>query len=658
MADHNKTAFQTKDGLYEFLRMPFGLCNAPATFQRAIQLVFHGMTWRDVLTYLDDINILSRSFEDHLQNLHKVFEHLQENNLKLKPRKCKFFQTEVPFLGQLATRDGLAVDPKKIEAVILWPVPTCRRDVESLLGFVNYHQNHIKGYAELAAPLYEITGKKEFHWDEPQQAAFEALKEALVCAPVLAYPNAEDQFILDTDASGTAIGAELIQVQDGEEKVIAYGSFALTPAQRKYCTTKLELLALVRFTQEYRHYLLGRKFVVRTYHSSLTWLMHFCHVEGMLARWLEELSQFDMVIQHQKGVQHGNADFLSRRPEDIKYCDCYEAGVTLESLPCGRCKFCTRLHTQWARFEDDVDDVVPLAIRHISLDDEDPDWGDILSPDFTPSEESTFWLPRYSPEELRKVQHEDPDLAKLIGWLESGTSPALEELYLCSPMVKKFWLNKSQLEFHEGVLRYKWEDKPVKLLFMVPTALKDEILAGCHDCPTSGHLGIQKTLDRVKRSFMWHELSTDVSVYVRSCPVCNKNKKANVKPRAGLRSFRAGAPMECVHMDILGPFPPSESGNRYILLMVDQFTKWVEIHPIPDQTAERTARMAVDQFFSRFGAPLQIHTDQGRNFDGHVMKALCSLYHITKTRTTPYHPSSNGQAEQYNWLLLQLIWCF
>ena len=225
-------------------------------------------------------------------------------------------------------------------------------------------------------------------------------------------------------------------------------------------------------------------------------------------------------------------------------------------------------------------------------------------------------------------------------------------------MVKKFWLSKSQLEFQEGVLRYKWEDNTVRLLFIVPAILKDEVLAGCHDCPTSGHLGTQKTLDRVKRSFIWHELTTDVSIYVRSCPVCNKNKKSTVKPRAGLHSFRAGAPMEWVHMDILGPFPPSESGNRYILLMVDQFTKWVEIHPIPDQTAERMARIAVDQFFSRFGAPLQIHTDQGKNFDGHVMKALCSLYCITKTRTTPYHPSSNGQAEHYNRLLLQLIRCF
>ena len=116
--------------------------------------------------------------------------------------------------------------------------------------------------------------------------------------------------------------------------------------------------------------------------------------------------------------------------------------------------------------------------------------------------------------------------------------------------------------------------------------------------------------------------------------------------------------MECVHMDILGPFPPSQSGNHYILLMIDQFMKWVKIHAIPEQTAERTARIAIDQFFMRFGTPLQIHTNQGKNFYGQVMKALCHLYHVAKTRTTPYHPSGNGQAECYNRLLLQMIRCF
>ena len=293
--------------------MAMGLCNAPATFQRAMQLVFHGMLWKQVLTYLDDLNVLGRNFNDHLSNLVQSFERLRKYNLKLKPQKCHFFQKEVPFLGRLATTQGIAIDPNKIKVVLEWPAPTNKREVESFLGFANYHRCHIKEYAKLAGPLYELTGPKSpFHWDTVHEEAFAALKESLVSAPVLAYPNAQDVFILDTDASDTAIGAELLQLQEGEEKVISYGSFTLNPAQRNYCTTRKELLAVLWFSREFCHYLLGRQFLVCTDHSSLTWLMHFCHPEGMLAQWLEELSQYDMVIQHCPGNKHGNADGLSQ----------------------------------------------------------------------------------------------------------------------------------------------------------------------------------------------------------------------------------------------------------------------------------------------------------------------------------------------------------
>ena len=153
-------------------------------------------------------------------------------------------------------------------------------------------------------------------------------------------------------------------------------------------------------------------------------------------------------------------------------------------------------------------------------------------------------------------------------------------------------------------------------------------------------------------------MQSDILKYVRTCCRCNRNKKPQVKPRASPGCFHVGPHMERVHMDMLGPFPQSEWGNKYILVMVDQFSKWVEIHAIPDISAEQTARCAIDQFFSHFGAPLQIHTDQGKNFDGNVMKALCDLYRITKTRTTPYHPCSNGQVEHYNHLLLQIVHCY
>ena len=655
-ADRCKTAFLTKYGLFEFTRMAMGLCNAPATFQRAVQLVFRGMLWKEILTYLDDLNVIGTSFRNHLNNLVMSFDRLREYCLKLKPRKCIFFQKEVPFLGKLATTKGIAIDPSKVKAITTWPEPTCRKEVESFLGFANYHRNHIKDYAAMAGPLYQLTGPKaEFHWDDIHQEAFDALKEALTCAPVLAYPNSRDIFILDTDASDTAIGAELLQFQEGEERVISYGSFSLLPSQRNYCTTKKELLAVLRFTREYRHYLLGRKFLIRTDHSSLTWLMRFRNAEGMLARWLEELNQYDMVIQHRPGKQHANADSLSRIPQSEDFCNCYEAGIDPSSLPCGGCKFCTKVHNQWARFEQEVDDVIPLAIRSASLIDSPEE---ILSADFDVSEEESSWLPRYSTMELREAQKSDSELQHIFQWLENGVTPELNDLYLCSPAIKRFWLARAHLKIKDGVLYYQWEGDKTYLLLMVPLSMKDEILQGCHDCPTSGHLGQTKTLARVKKSFMWHDMRQDTIDYVRSCPKCNKMKSPRVKPKAALGCFRAGARMERVHMDMLGPFPPTESGNRHIMLMVDQFSKWVEIHPLPDITAETTANCAMNTLFTRFGVPLQIHTDQGKNFDSNLMKALCHLYRVTKTRTTPYRPASNGQVERYNRVLLQLIRCY
>ena len=215
-------------------------------------------------------------------------------------------------------------------------------------------------------------------------------------------------------------------------------------------------------------------------------------------------------------------------------------------------------------------------------------------------DEESIWLPCYTSAELHEAQQADPDLTQMFSWLEDKVTPMVHELYLSSPALKQFWLTQTQLILVDGVLHYQWVGENTKLL-MVPQSMKSEILEGCHDCPTSGHLGQHKTLSQVKKSFLWHEMQQDVIDYVRTCPKCNKNKKPWVKPKAGLGCFRAGAPMEWVHMDMLGPFPPSEQGNKYILVMVDQFTKWVEIHALPDVTAIGTAKCAVDQFFSRFG---------------------------------------------------------
>ena len=260
--DKHKTAFITKYGLFEHTKLPFELCDAPATFSRVIQLVLQGLTWTECLAYLDDVIVLGKSFRDHMNNLIAVLNRFRKYNLKLKPKKCHLFQKEVKFLGKIVTETGISINPESVETITKWPIPKTKRDVESYLGFANYHRDHIKNFAEIAKPLHQIVGSKtDFKWGLEQQTAFLEIQKGLVEAATLSYPNPDDTFVLDTDASNKSIGAELSQVQNGKEVVISYGSKVLTSSQRKYCTTRKELLAVVVFTRHFRHYLLAKPFI-------------------------------------------------------------------------------------------------------------------------------------------------------------------------------------------------------------------------------------------------------------------------------------------------------------------------------------------------------------------------------------------------------------
>ena len=590
-----KTAFITKYGLFEHVRLPFGLCNSPATFSRAIQLVLQGLTWKECLAYLDDVIVMGENFSSHMRNLRSVLTRFQKYNLKLNPKKCNLFQTEIKFLGKIVNSKGISINPESIDTVKNWPEPKCKKEVESFLGFANYHRDHISQFAKLAEPLHETvknSKKTQFIWSNKQEQSFQNLKIAIINAVSLDYPSPspEDVFILDTDASDKSIGAELIQVQNGQEKIISFASKVLTSTQRKYCTTR-ELLAVIVFTRQFRHFLLGRHFILRTDHNSLTWLLSFKNIEGQLARWIEELSQYNITIQHRSGIKHSNADGLSRIPDKLDGCQGYMSGVALSKLPCGGCAFCTRARNQWQTFEDDIDYVVPLAIRSL--------------------EKVTLGMPselhhKFSQDYLQEAQSSDGNLKILIEWIEHDYTPSQQELSLSSNEIKYFWSCKSQLHMVDKLLYYKWED-PVnpRYLFVVPDKLKEEIFKYCHDALSAGHLGQNKTLEKIKQCAIWHGLSTDCSIYVKQCSVCNRNKKTNIKARSALGQYHVGAPMQRLHMDILGPLPLTKHGNKYILVVIDQFTKWVECFPLPCQNAEIIAKTLIDGFISRFGVHLK-----------------------------------------------------
>ena len=597
-----------------------------------------------------------------------------------------------------------------------WPQPKNRKEMEAFLGFMNYHRDYIGQFADLAEPLYQMVRKKAvFKWDTEQQAAFEALKIGAAQDNLLAFPNEQDPFILDTDASDYAVAGVLIQVQSGTERPIAFASKSLKDEQRRYCTTRKELLAVITFTRQFRHYLLGRPFLVRTDHHSLVWLTRFKKPIGQLARWLEELSQYNMSIIHRSGKLHGNADGLSRMSDNMEHCECYRAGCNVVDLPCGGCAYCTRAHQQWSRFESEVDDVIPLAIRStgvtgwwqeefqecvgvdpihktpifnvmdfcdqiVGLTDNlsklsapvphnvnDPECGLLLvEPDVAiqirstdQAEETVPVLLSYSQEELKDSQEADKDLKTIRTWLRASEPPSTADLSLSSPICKALWSSRPQLTLVKDVLFYTWEEGPLtKNKLVVPESLINEILHMCHDVPTAGHLGITKTATKVKQSFYRPGLSNVIKLYVQSCTECTQNKKATINPRAGLRMFHAGTPMERVHIDVVGPLPRSDLGNTVILVIVDQFTKWVEFIPLPDQSTQNVCRAMLDNFFTKFGLPVTMHSDQGRNFESSLFQQLCKSMNITKTRTTPYRPSSNGQVERYNRILLAMICCY
>ena len=321
--DSDKTAFICPRGMYKFRTMPFGLCNAGATFQRLMDIVMSGLHLDICLVYLDDIIVYAKTPEQHLSRLEVVFDRLDKAGLKLKPGKCEFFQRSVTFLGHVVSAQGIERSPEKTRAIAEWEKPTSMSDVRAFLGLASYYRRFVKDFSKIAAPLNALLQKdRKFSWTDEAQQSFYRLKEELMSPPILAMPDEEGQFTLDTDASYDAIGAVLSLQQKGEERVISYASKSLEKRERNYCVTRKELLAVVHFLKYIKQYLLGRKFRVRTDHAALTWLKKTPEPIGQQARWLEQMQEYDFSIEHRPGVRHSNADALSRRPCAKKDCVC------------------------------------------------------------------------------------------------------------------------------------------------------------------------------------------------------------------------------------------------------------------------------------------------------------------------------------------------
>ncbi|KAI4877894.1 hypothetical protein NFI96_002308 [Prochilodus magdalenae] len=398
-----------------------------------------------------------------------------------------------------------------------------------------------------------------------------------------------DQFVVDTDASNWGVGAVLSQVQGGTERVIAYYSRALSKPERNYCVTRRELLAVVAGLRHFRHYLYGTPFLLRTDHAALTWLMNFKEPEGQVARWIAALQTYQFEIHHR-----------------------------------AECRYCTRLEAREELAEEQV------AVAEVVEDE---------------------LIEACSREEFGAAQAADPELKQLFQWKREGRQPDWCEVTPFGTAMKAYRSSWANLEVRGGLLYRRWEDAaPGNGVWqlLVPHCLRDRVLRAVHGPLGVGHFGVNKTLRQLRQRFYWPSCRIDVELFVHCCDACTAKKGPGKRSQAPLQLLQSGAPMERVGVDVLGPFPVTDAGNRYVLVAVDYFTKWPEAYAVPDQSAATTAGRLVEEFFCRFGLPEELHSDQGRNFESHVLSEVCRRLGIRKTRTTPLHPQSDGLVERFN----------
>jgi len=585
--DKDKTAFVVRGGMYRFNVMPFGLCNAVATFQRYMDNVLSCLSGLKVGVYVDDLIVGGATVDEMLQNLNKTLSVLKENHLFVKLKKCEWMKPRVKFLGHILCDGKLQVNEEKVESVRDWPEPRCPREVRAFLGLAGYYRRFVPNFASIAKPLHRLTSSNQpFIFGDEEKTAFLVLKKSLTDACVLSCPVFDKPFVLDVDASLNGIGAVLSQKDEsGTERVLEYYSRTLSPAEANYCITRLELLALVSAAKNFHHYLVGNVCVVRTDHSALTWLKSFRRVEGQLARWIESLQNYDLHIEYRPGRIHNNADALSRKV-CLKNCICKQE---------------------------------PKA--HVA----------------TLTSSTTDW---------KALQSQDDSLLWIIEALKVGTKPPWHEVSGMNNTIRTLYNQWESLILECDILYRLCEvdGREVQQL-VVPESERKLIMENLHGKQV--HVGIGRTTILCKERFYWPGWRSDIHNFIISCPSCRRVSGPLSKKKQSLASYSPGAPFSRIEMDHFGPLPASNCENKYILVITDTFTKWVEAVAVTDTEAKTTARAFINSWVSRFGVPGELHCDQGRGFESELIKELNFLLGVYKTRTTPYRPQSDGVAERF-----------
>ena len=633
----HKSAFITHQGIFEFNRLSFGMVNAPMTFQSLMTKVLKNLNFKIALVYIDDLLIFSKDFDQHLHHLNLVFDNLRSANLTLHPSKCKFATKQVKYLGHIVSKDGLRVNPENTDKIRNCQSPTNVKQVRSALGMMGYYRKFVKDYAKIAQPLNNLFKKDtKFNWTEDCEQAFNVLKTKLIEAPILRYPKFEDEFVLSVDSSDYSIGYVLTQEHDGKQHPICFGGRALRENELKWHITDKEGLALVEGIQHFKHYLANSKFTVFTDNVSVKYLQKIKDCQGRLGRWGILLQGYSFEIKHKSSLQNCTADFLSRQKyKDSDPVESHELADHIYSLE------------------------TPKQLTQVTLVYPGETDAEVLITDTADAEVLDL------PDKDRDIsvgiaiyQQECPELKHIYQYLAQRQVP--EDPQLARTVVAESY----NYELEDGVLKHFYtrrckqvpmEERLVKQT-AIPRCLRDELLKSYHDCIAGGgHQGFERTYAALRNKYYWPSMYENIRQYVKTCEVCQQSKRAfNAKPPP-LHPQPVDDVFGRWQMDILSGLPTTKDKYKHILVLVDSYSKWVELFPLRTQEATEVASVLFREIISRYGAPRSILSDRGKNFMSNLVKALSELFEIKRHFTSPYHPMGNGLTEVKNSYILQAL---
>ena len=677
-SDIEKTAFSTEKGHYAFKRMPFGLKNAPATFQRVMDNVLRGIADEKCLVYLDDIIIFSTSLQEHIERLRCVFQRLRDSKFKIQLDKSEFLRKEVAYLGHIVTPDGVKPNPDKIIAIQNFPIPKTSKQIKSFLGLLGYYRRFINNFSKITKPLTTCLkkGAKIVH-NEEFLSSFEQCKNLLINEPILQYPNFSKPFNLTTDASNYALGAILSQGPIGKDLPIAYASRTLNDTELNYSVIEKELLAIVWATKYFRPYLYGRKFNIITDHKPLQWLFSLKDPNSKLYRWRTKLEEFDYSIIYKKGSSNTNADALSRIEIHAKETDTAQNLITKcdnptindvnklfeyitnshfsklknlenESMIVNIDEECPDLNADVIDPQDDVDITVHSNADHhpvasIPIDECPVNYGTnqifIKHVLHSPAKPKTVIL--FGKKKRIYLQISNQNFKQdILNFIADHISHDLQyHLYFEDPEIYEPFSLVVQKYFEWPFIKFKKCN--TKLLDVTDKKDIHDIIQKYHE-GKSNHRGIEETTERIKKTYYWPNLKNAVQLFINNCEICQQSKydrnpvkiKINVTPTAA-------KPFEVLHADTF-TFEKTK-----FLTIIDSFSKFAQAYHLNSLTATEIVDNLI-KFFSQHGIPRQIIVDNGTEFKNTVVTELLALHKIKVHFTSPHHPQSNGLIERFH----------